>query len=167
MKSALIFILFLFTLYSCNGIKIFRSVENFKELPSKHKNEPRMMIASGKVIEFRNGVTQEILFLGKENLPRESTFIKIYQEKNDEFKEANLTFIGFEEGEKFKIITSYPTPPLIIINGKFQEDLKLLKDLDPETIESINIIKGDNAIKKFGEQGANGAIEIISRETEF
>tara|TARA_B100001059_G_scaffold87064_1_gene85276 strand:+ start:1756 stop:2259 length:504 start_codon:yes stop_codon:yes gene_type:complete len=167
MKSALIIILFLLTFYSCNVIKIFRSTENIKELPSEPKKEPRTMIASGKVIEFRNGVTQEILFLGKENLPRESTFIKIYQEKNDEFKEANLTFIGFEEGEKFKIITSYPTPPLIIINGKFQEDLKLLKDLDPETIESINIIKGDNAIKKFGEQGANGAIEIISRETEF
>ena len=167
MKSALIFILFLLTFYSCNVIKIFRSTENIKELPSKPKKEPRMMIASGKVIEFRNGVTQEILFLGKENLPRDSTFIKIYQEKKDEFKWANLTFIGFGEGENFKIITSYPTPPLIIINGKFQKDLKLLKDLDPETIESINIIKGDNAIKKFGKQGANGAIEIISRETEF
>jgi len=167
MKSALIIILFFLTFYSCNVIKIFRSTENIKELPNEPKKEPWTMIASGKVIEFRNGVTQEILFLGKENLPRESTFIKIYQEKNDEFKEANLTFIGFEEGEKFKIITSYPTPPLIIINGKFQEDLKLLKDLDPETIESINIIKGDNAIIKFGEQGANGAIEIISRETEF
>lgn len=167
MKSALIFILFLLTFYSCNVVKKYKSTENIKELPSKPKKEPRMMNASGKVIEFRNGVTQEILFLGKENLPRESTFIKIYQEKNDEFKGANFTFIGLEEGEKFKIITSYPTPPLIIINGKFQEDLKLLKDLDPETIESINIIKGDNAIKKFGKQGAKGVIEIISRKTEF
>ena len=43
------------------------------------------------------------------------------------------------------------------------EDLKLLKDLDLETIESINIIKGDSAIKKFGMQGANGVIEIILR----
>ena len=167
MKSVLIFILFLLTFYSCNLVKKYKSTENIKEIPSKPKNEPRMIIPSGKVIEFRNGVTQEIMFLGKENLPRESPFIKIYLEKNDEFEGANLDFIGSEEGEKFKIITSYPSPPLIIINGKFQEDLKLLKDLDPETIESINIIKGDNAIKKFGEQGANGAIEIISRKTEF
>jgi hypothetical protein len=167
MKSALIVILFLLTFYSCNVVKKYKSTENIIELTSKPKKEPRMTIASGKVIEFRNGVTQEILFLGKENLPRESTFIKICQEKNDEFKGANLTFIGFEEGEKFKIITSYPTPPLIIINGKFQEDSKLLKDLDPETIESINIIKGDNAIKRFGKQGAKGVIEIISRKTEF
>ena len=166
MKSALIFILFL-TFYSCNIIKRYKSTENIKELASKSKNEPRMMIASGKVIEFRNGVNQEVLFLGKENLPRESPFIKIYLEKNDQFKGAKLTFIGSEEGEKFKIITSYPSPPLIIINGKFHEDLKVLKDIDPETIESINIIKGDNAIKKFGEQGANGVIEIILAKTEF
>jgi hypothetical protein len=167
MKSALTLILFLLTFYSCNLIKKYKSNENIEELPSKLKNEPRMMISSGKVIEFKNGVTQEILFLGKENLPRESPFINIYLEKNDEFKGANLAFIGSEEGEKFKIITSYPSPPLIIINGKFQEDLKLLKNLNPETIESINIIKGHNAIKKFGEQGANGVIEIISRKTEF
>ncbi len=167
MKSALIFILFLLTFYSCKVIKKYKSTENIKELPSKPKNEPRIMIASGKVIEFTNGATQEILFLGKENLPRESPFIKIYLEKNDEFKRANLTFIRSEEGEKFKIITTYPSPPLIIINGKFQEDLKFLEDLDPETIDSINIIKGDNGIKKFGEQGANGVIEIILRKTEF
>tara|TARA_B100000886_G_scaffold322569_1_gene265677 strand:- start:56 stop:559 length:504 start_codon:yes stop_codon:yes gene_type:complete len=167
MKSALIFILFLLAFYSCNVIKRYKSTENIKELTTKPKNEPRMMIASGKVIEFRNGVNQEILFLGKQNLPIESPFIKIYLEKNDQFKGANLTFIGSEEGEKFKIITSYSSPPLIIINGEFHEDLKLLKDIDPETIESINIIKGDNAIKKFGEQGANGVIEIISAKTEF
>ena len=163
MKSALIFILFLLTFYSCNVVKKYKSTENIKELPSKPKKEPRMMIASGKVIEFRNGVTQEILFLGNENLPRKSPFIKIYVEKNDEFSGANLTFIDPEESKKFKIITSYPSPPLIIINGEFQEDLKLLKDLDLETIESINIIKGDSAIKKFGMQGANGVIEIILR----
>ena len=108
-------------------------------------------------------MTQEILFLGNENLPRKSPFIKIYVEKNDEFSGANLNFIDPEESKKFKIITSYPSPPLIIINGEFQEDLKLLKDLDLETIESINIIKGDSAIKKFGVQGANGVIEIILR----
>ena len=101
MKSALIFILFL-TFYSCNIIKRYKSTENIKELAIKSKNEPRMMIASGKVIEFRNGVNQEVLFLGKENLPRESPFIKIYLEKNDQFKGLNLPLLGLRKEKSLK-----------------------------------------------------------------
>lgn len=124
------------------------------------------MITSGKTIEFRNGITHEILFFGDENLPRESPFNKNFQKKNSKLSEPDLIFIHSGEDEKLKIITSHPSSHLILINGEFQEDFKFLKDIDLKTIKFINVIESDAAIKKFGEKGYNGIIEIILRKTE-
>ena len=124
------------------------------------------MITSGKTIEFRNGITHEILFFGDENLPRESPFNKNFQKKNYKFSEPNLIFFHSGGDEKLKIITSHPSSHLILINGEFQEDFKFLKDHDLKTIKSIDVIDPDAAIKKFGEKGDNGIIEIILRKTK-
>ena len=78
MKSGLIFFLLFLTFYSCTVIKKYKSPENINQLPSKSNNPLRKMITSGKTIDFRNGITHEILFFGNENLPRESPFNKIF-----------------------------------------------------------------------------------------
>lgn len=50
--------------------------------------------------------------------------------------------------------------PLIILEGKeVSEDL--IKNLKPEDTESINVIKGQNAVNKYGDKGKNGVIEIF------
>jgi len=50
--------------------------------------------------------------------------------------------------------------PLIIYNGK---TLSSMPDINNNEINSINVFKGDAAINKYGEQGKNGVIEIISK----
>jgi TonB family protein len=52
--------------------------------------------------------------------------------------------------------------PLYVINGVVQEktDGDPVKDIKPDQIKSINVLKGDSAIEKYGEKGANGVIEI-------
>ena len=53
--------------------------------------------------------------------------------------------------------------PLIILEGKeVSEDL--VKDLKPEDVESINVIKGQNAITKYGDKGENGVVEIMLKK---
>lgn len=50
--------------------------------------------------------------------------------------------------------------PLIILEGE-EVDEDLIKDLNPDDIEFVNVIKDQNAIDKYGEKGRNGVIEIF------
>ncbi len=54
--------------------------------------------------------------------------------------------------------------PLYIIDGKAQETSSSIKNLDPNEIESISVLKGKAAIKKYGDKGENGVIEIITKK---
>jgi uncharacterized protein YggU (UPF0235/DUF167 family) len=59
--------------------------------------------------------------------------------------------------------TELPKDVLYIIDGKEMES-KSMKDIDPTTIKSINVLKGENAIKKYGERAKNGVIEIATKK---
>jgi hypothetical protein len=59
--------------------------------------------------------------------------------------------------------------PLIVLDGKilYGEDAeKTMKSLDPNTIESINVLKDHSATDKYKEKGKNGVIEIITKKKE-
>ncbi|WP_343663134.1 TonB-dependent receptor plug domain-containing protein [Chryseobacterium mucoviscidosis] len=53
--------------------------------------------------------------------------------------------------------------PLFVINGK-TTDSELFKRIDPNKIESIRVFKGDAAISLFGNQAANGAILVETKD---
>ena len=54
--------------------------------------------------------------------------------------------------------------PLIIIDGKEAGQAINLDSLDPNTIESINVLKGPSAEKAYGEKGKNGVVEITLKK---
>ena len=55
--------------------------------------------------------------------------------------------------------------PIIILNGKrTQTTFEDVNKLDPNLIQSINVLKGKKAIDKYGKDGENGVIEIITKE---
>ena len=54
--------------------------------------------------------------------------------------------------------------PLIIIDGKEAGEDIDLDSLDPNTIESINVLKGPSAEKAYGEKGKNGVVEITLKK---
>jgi len=55
--------------------------------------------------------------------------------------------------------------PLIIIDGNKQliRGTNALKEVDPNTIESINIYKDGSAVELYGNEGSNGVIEIKTK----
>ena len=53
--------------------------------------------------------------------------------------------------------------PIIYKDGLLLENTKL-EDIDPKTIESMSVLKDEMAIKKYGEKGKNGVIEITTTE---
>lgn len=51
--------------------------------------------------------------------------------------------------------------PIFIVDGK---EVKKIKNTNPNEIESINVLKGKAARKKYGRKGKNGVVEIITKE---
>jgi TonB family protein len=50
--------------------------------------------------------------------------------------------------------------PLVIIDGK--EAVNGFEKVDPNSIDSIKVLKDESAIKKYGEKGKNGVIEVAT-----
>ena len=51
--------------------------------------------------------------------------------------------------------------PMVIVNG-IQTNLKV-SNLDPNTIESVNVLKGESATAIYGVSGKNGVIQIRTK----
>ena len=55
--------------------------------------------------------------------------------------------------------------PLIIVDGK-EFDIKLMNSINPNAIESINVLKGKAASDIYGERGKNGVIVISLKSVD-
>ncbi|CAM4267065.1 M56 family metallopeptidase [Gillisia hiemivivida] len=54
--------------------------------------------------------------------------------------------------------------PLIIIDGIIKEESFDLDEISASAIESMNVLKDQSAIKKYGKKAENGVIEVILKE---
>jgi len=52
-------------------------------------------------------------------------------------------------------------PPLLVIDGEVSSE-SALNDLDRNRIKAMNVLKGENALKKYGDRAKDGAIEITT-----
>lgn len=73
------------------------------------------------------------------------------------------TIIKSEENSKIIIETDDNAKPLFVVDGKVLKKAKF-KNLDPDDIEKINVIKGENAIKKYGGKAKDGVVEVITKK---
>lgn len=62
--------------------------------------------------------------------------------------------------EKIKI------KPIYFVDGKETPEEQIIKDLKPEDIDSVNVLKNKSAIEKYGEKGKDGVIEISLKKKE-
>ena len=53
---------------------------------------------------------------------------------------------------------------LVVIDGVVQKAGYDLKKVDPNAIQSINVLKGEKATKAYGDKGANGVVEITIKK---
>lgn len=92
---------------------------------------------------------------------------KKYSQNN---KSGNIAVTGYGNNAAllgnpapFGSATGKTNQPLILVNGK--ESGQTLNNIDPATIESVIVLKGEKANKKYGEKGKNGVIEITLKNT--
>ncbi|MEN9702311.1 MAG: hypothetical protein RIR55_1653 [Bacteroidota bacterium] len=55
--------------------------------------------------------------------------------------------------------------PLIVVDGKVETAAKM-DDYDPNSIQSVNVLKGESATKKYGKKGEKGVVEITLKNKQ-
>ena len=53
--------------------------------------------------------------------------------------------------------------PLVIVDGKPMDGAKL-KDIDPKTIDHMEVLKDKAAIEKYGEKAKNGVLIVTTKK---
>lgn len=85
-------------------------------------------------------------------------------------RNSNIQFNNWSEISKY--FEERKIQPLYVLDGEIGTVVKAgakpnPKELDFETIESINILKGESATSKYGEKGKNGVVEIIRKKKQI
>ncbi|MFD3408361.1 M56 family metallopeptidase [Aquirufa sp. HETE-83D] len=75
--------------------------------------------------------------------------------KNIAAKDQARVVLKPSSGDKVK--------PLIVIDGVITSEINL-NDLNPNNIQSMNVLKGEKATLKYAEKGANGVVEITTKK---
>ncbi|MFD1314095.1 M56 family metallopeptidase [Namhaeicola litoreus] len=65
--------------------------------------------------------------------------------------------------KKVFFVSSDDEKPLILIDGKEAPE-STMKDLDPDRIDKMEVLKGDKAVEKYGDKGKNGVILITTKK---
>ena len=93
--------------------------------------------------------------------------IKIIQEGNKHEIEENIEFEINEdnasENVNFVFISSENEKPLYIIDGK-ETSSKEMKEIKPDSIEKMEVLKGKSATDKYGDKGKDGVILITTKK---
>ncbi|MGZ3923152.1 MAG: N-acetylmuramoyl-L-alanine amidase, partial [Flavisolibacter sp.] len=101
--------------------------------------------------EMSQGTTQKII---RDTIPRKQPPSKVEVSKDGS---GNQKLDGIRLNTKIQ--------PLVLVDGEEMSKEEMEK-IDPSTIESINVLKGDTATAKYGKKAANGAIEIRLKESK-
>ncbi|WP_236975202.1 TonB family protein [Membranihabitans maritimus] len=152
------------------GAGLGEEVERIAEsMDSQGKWKPAMK--NGEPVNFR--MTLPVSFHLKNDKISETI------EKADRSKMVNplpdVVVVGFGGAEdlsevELKKRDGSEANPLIVLDGTKigrADGQKTLNTIDPSTIESINVLKGESATKKYGNEGSDGVIEITSKIPEM
>ncbi|HTN21998.1 MAG TPA: TonB family protein [Pelobium sp.] len=154
---------------SLSNIKVVRGIgggcdeEAVRVLAISPKWNPGMQ--NGRIV--RVSYTIPIFFqLKEEKVERSFSSVEIKNNNQEPFKivegETGKTTVSNSFGIKYYNGTDEELP-LLYLDGKKISNTEL-KSMDKEIIESINVLKGESATKKYGDKGKLGVIEITTKK---
>ena len=141
------------------GVK-FSSVEEMLVEPLGDGKEP-VFIVDGSTVPKETLDNMDPDKIATINVYKDEKAIEKYGEK----AKNGVVVVRTKKKEKISLVpsdTDEKAQPLIIIDGE-EIPRGSLKDLDPDDIEKINVVKGEKAIEKYGEKGKNGVIEVTKK----
>jgi TonB family protein len=119
------------------------------------KNPP-LFILDGKTIEKSEMDKIKPETIESIEVLKDESSKALYGEKG---KNGVILITSKKKGITIRSTDGNTTKPLYIVEG-FEKPESLAKNINPDDIESVNVLKGENAINKYGDKGKNGVIEI-------
>ncbi|HET8828379.1 MAG TPA: TonB family protein [Pelobium sp.] len=77
--------------------------------------------------------------------------------------EAKKQHLSEERARQEKEFHNPDKKALMIVDGKIVENFNI-NELKPDDIESVKVLKGESATKKYGAKGKNGVVEITTKK---
>lgn len=119
-----------------------------------------------KIIEIKRGDGEhEIIEIKKDG--DSDTNVWISKDGETKVKSEKIEIKTDGNSNMFMMTSNSKDQPLFVIDGKIMEHMnsnKIDEQIDAKSIESINVLKGDSAKKKYGDKAKNGVIEIITKK---
>jgi len=161
------------------------NIDNDEQKPQKAKSKYKFVSSSKIVPKLNSGdsiygvynysFSKDTLVYGKNIIIDSAEVKRLSHIKTGYFYESDTPIEVIPKGEAIKIFqvgdkakqsanrfADQDLQPLIIIDGKVGKK-ESLKIINPNDIEQMNVLKGDNAIALYGEKGKNGVIVITSK----
>ena len=135
----------------------------------------KMMAERDKMISVRKKQIEERKEVIKEQMQERKEVMKKRMEKQKERVKIiraqmrdSLKIIrnNTPSNERVKVITTSKNnqdDPIYYVDGKETKETEV-KEITPESIEKVNVLKGKKAIKKYGGKAINGVIEITTKQ---
>ena len=132
-----------------------------KIIISKTNNNEPIHIINGKVVKKNEIEELEVENINKVEVLKGDDAVKKYGNKGKD----GVVMVTTKDKNNDTIIisTDDDKKPLYIIDGKEDNNDKL-EVLNPDNIHHIKVLKGDDAIKKYGDKGSNGVIEVTTKK---
>jgi|GEM_PF-995727 TonB-dependent SusC/RagA subfamily outer membrane receptor len=106
--------------------------------------------SSGKTILLKSNNLKDLEFMAK-NFDGDGNVVV---ETKGNGKKSGITFSGSPSGS---------TPGLILVDGE-KKTKKELDALSPDQIKSVEVLKGESAIKEYGAEAKDGVIKITTKK---
>ncbi|WP_424494843.1 M56 family metallopeptidase [Salinimicrobium sp. GXAS 041] len=110
-------------------------------------NAPALIQLQNDPEENKNSSKPKVRKARENIIPEAEDIIAIQENKNQNFHLQNAR-------------------PLVVIEGEIQEEDFELDQLDPEKMKHLNVLKGENATKKYGKKAENGVLEVTLKSNE-
>lgn len=121
------------------------------------------------IIELDDNDKKDIIFIKKDKDGKQSKdTIWLKKEKNkvnwtsDKDEDVEVIFVE-KKDKKVHVFTGKDESPLILLNGK-EITKEEMDAINPDTIESVNVLKGTQAIEKHGKKAKDGVIIITTKK---
>lgn len=132
----------------------------------KAKGKVHFVSEDGNVIKIED---KNIVITESENGDMDTIHVKRMNKSNPVWitktDHTKMYAIENDNDNQIYISTSGKETPLFILNGK-EISKKEMDDLKPDSIEKVEVLKGDSATEAYGEKGKNGVVLITTKDKE-
>ncbi|MGB7786333.1 MAG: M56 family metallopeptidase [Salinimicrobium sp.] len=140
-------------------------IEDFKE--SLKKIDLDEMPTKQTFIHIEEGKQPALIAVDSKITSNETSKLIGFEAQEIKFQKEPEDIIAIERGNDNDQMIYFQGPtPLLVIDGEIQNKDFDLEKVNPSVIKSMNVIKGKNAVEKYGDQGKDGVLEITLKSDE-